>query len=73
MASKAKQAPSKKSTKIFDESDSDSDNGGIALNGGDNGFKINEDYAKRFEYNKKREELQKCTFSKCSYYYNVVY
>lgn len=25
-------------------------------------FKINEEYAKRFEHNKKREELQRCTF-----------
>lgn len=25
------------------------------------GFKINAEYAKRFEHNKKREELQKCT------------
>ncbi|TAQ83805.1 hypothetical protein B7494_g7874 [Chlorociboria aeruginascens] len=44
------------------DSDSSSDNedesdGGAKVEG--NGFKINEEYAKRFEHNKKREELHK--------------
>ncbi|KAI9740701.1 MAG: KRRI-Interacting protein 1 [Claussenomyces sp. TS43310] len=39
------------------ESDEDVEGGGALLD--DDGFKINEEYAKRFEHNKKREELQK--------------
>jgi hypothetical protein len=35
------------------DSDSDSEDGGAAL---DSGFKVNEEYARRFEHNKKREE-----------------
>ncbi|KAK7736249.1 Kinetochore protein Spc24 [Cytospora paraplurivora] len=42
---------------IFD--DADSDNGEQAPNGKGEELKINEDYAKRFEYNKKREERQR--------------
>lgn len=34
---------------LFDDSDSDSNDGGVEL-------KVNEEYAKRFEHNKKREE-----------------
>ncbi|KAI5308508.1 hypothetical protein KEM55_005527, partial [Ascosphaera atra] len=55
--------PEKKQKKLFDDESSDEDNGGgVALNAneGDAGFKINEEYAKRFEYNKKREELARC-------------
>lgn len=29
-------------------------------------LKINEEYAKRFEHNKKREELHRCMFRTCS-------
>ncbi|KAH7313398.1 KRI1-like family C-terminal-domain-containing protein [Stachybotrys elegans] len=44
--------------KLLDDSDSDSDDGGApVLEGGD--FKVNKEYAARFEYNKKRQELQK--------------
>ncbi|PGH17321.1 hypothetical protein AJ79_01205 [Helicocarpus griseus UAMH5409] len=53
--------PAKKQKKLLDDSsDESSDDGGAALdnNGEYGGFKINEEYAKRFEYNKKREELQ---------------
>lgn len=39
-----------------DSSSSDSESGGADL---DTSFKVNEEYAKRFEHNKKREELQK--------------
>jgi protein KRI1 len=52
--------------KLLDDSDSssseDESDGGAKLE--DTGFKINQDYAKRFEHNKKREELQK---RKCSH------
>lgn len=46
--------PAKKA-KLLDNTDdegSDADEGGISLN-------VNEDYARRFEYNKKREEKQR--------------
>lgn len=50
--------PAKK-TKLLDDSDGDSDSdseaGGVSL-------KINEDYARRFEHNKKREEQHRRTF-----------
>ena len=46
-----------------DDSDSGDDAGGVSLSqSADNGFKVNADYAKRFEHNKKREEVQKRTF-----------
>lgn len=50
-----------KPRKLFDDSDNnsssddDQDNGGAALGG----LKVNEEYAKRFEHNKKREELHR--------------
>ncbi|CAO2648546.1 Nn.00g078130.m01.CDS01 [Neocucurbitaria sp. VM-36] len=45
------QRPAKKAKLLdnTDDEDSDADDGGVAL-------KVNEDYARRFEYNKKREE-----------------
>lgn len=47
---------------LLDDSDSsDSNNesdGGAKLQ--EPGFKINEEFAKRFEHNKKREELHRC-------------
>ncbi|KAJ5163431.1 KRR1 interacting protein 1 [Penicillium coprophilum] len=54
--------PSKKMRKLLDQdSDSDSgdDAGGVLLGkqSPDTGFKINEEYARRFEHNKKREEV----------------
>lgn len=39
------------------DSDSDGEDGGAKIE--DSGFKINQDFAKRFEHNKKREEKQK--------------
>ncbi|KAH8910014.1 hypothetical protein BR93DRAFT_925038 [Coniochaeta sp. PMI_546] len=50
-----------KPRKLFDDSDNnssedDQDDGGAALGGG---LKVNEEYAKRFEHNKKREELHR--------------
>lgn len=53
--------PAKKPRKLLDEdssSESGDESGGVSLNT-DNGFKINEEYARRFEHNKKREEMQK--------------
>jgi protein KRI1 len=59
--------PAKKARMILDNSsddDSDDNSGGVTLKNGaassdNSGFKINADYARRFEYNKKREELSK--------------
>jgi protein KRI1 len=42
---------------LLDDSDSDSDSGGAAI--ADPGFKVNKEYAARFEHNKKREERQR--------------
>ncbi|OJJ04100.1 hypothetical protein ASPVEDRAFT_136433 [Aspergillus versicolor CBS 583.65] len=55
--------PAKKSRKLLEEessSDSEDDSGGVPLGGSSTGdaFKINEDYARRFEHNKRREERQ---------------
>jgi protein KRI1 len=50
--------------KLLDDSDTssseDESGGGAQLE--EPGFKINEEYAKRFEHNKKREELQRREF-----------
>lgn len=58
--------PLQKSSNLLDDSDSDSnsdnesEDGGVPLEETD--FKINAEFARRFEHNKKREELQKCQF-----------
>ncbi|CRG85716.1 Protein KRI1 [Talaromyces islandicus] len=52
--------PAKRSRKIFEDSGSESEDdsqGGVAVPP-ESGFKINQEYARRFEYNKKREERQ---------------
>lgn len=55
--------PSKKQKKVLWDDDSSDEDGGVSLNVDKDGeFKINEDYAKRFEYNKKREELARCMY-----------
>ncbi|KAF3394542.1 Protein kri1 [Penicillium rolfsii] len=55
--------PSKKARTLWEDdssSDSGDDAGGVSLTKApEAGFKINEDYARRFEHNKKREEVQK--------------
>ncbi|KAK1140390.1 Kinetochore protein Spc24 [Aspergillus melleus] len=56
--------PTKKSRKLLDDdssSDTGDESGGVAINNQADGFnfKINEDYARRFEHNKKREEIMK--------------
>lgn len=44
-----------------DSSDSGDDAGGVPIGqSSESSFKINEDFAKRFEYNKKREEVARC-------------
>ncbi|KAJ9202532.1 hypothetical protein DTO164E3_2972 [Paecilomyces variotii] len=56
--------PAKKPRTLLDDSSSESEgeSGGVRLNGdkatGEPVLKINEEYARRFEYNKKREEKQ---------------
>lgn len=45
--------------KLLDDSDSESDDGAAI---GSSSFKVNEEYARRFEHNKKREETQRCMF-----------
>ena len=55
--------PLKKQRKALldDSSDESGDElGGVNLAEGQ-AFKVNEEYARRFEHNKKREELQRCT------------
>lgn len=56
---------------LLDDSDSNGDSdgeaGGVKVNRASDetfNFKINEEFARRFEHNKKREELQKCMFPK---------
>lgn len=56
--------PAKRSRKLLEDdssSDSENDSGGVSLGDSGAGFKINEDYARRFEHNKRREELQQRT------------
>lgn len=59
----AMEPPSKKMRKLLDDDSSDSgdDAGGVLVGkqSPDSSFKVNEDYARRFEHNKKREEVQK--------------
>ncbi|GJN66632.1 ribosome biogenesis protein Kri1 [Purpureocillium lilacinum] len=55
MTSKSGAADAKRSKRnLLEDSDSDSDDGGAQIE--TSGFKVNEEYAKRFEHNKKREE-----------------
>ncbi len=53
-----------KTANLLVDSDSDSGSEDESEAGGapleESGFKINEEYAKRFEHNKKREELHRC-------------
>lgn len=57
---KIKQEEASKKTNLLDDSDSassDESMGGVKLEEPE--FKINKEYAKRFEHNSKREELQR--------------
>lgn len=51
--------PAKRAKFLSDDEESDVEGlNGVALSNGDS-FKVNEEYAKRFEHNKKREEKQR--------------
>jgi len=59
-AKKIKQEEGPKKANLLDDSDSassDESMGGVKLE--EPGFKINKEYAKRFEHNSKREELER--------------
>ncbi|TQS35466.1 hypothetical protein Golomagni_04112 [Golovinomyces magnicellulatus] len=62
---KAKLSLSSKSDtiKLLDSSSDDESNDGIELQESD--LKVNEEFAKRFEHNRKREELQRCILILC--------
>ena len=47
------------SKKILDSDASESEYEGASLVHGED-FKVNEDFARKFTYNKKREELRRC-------------
>jgi hypothetical protein len=52
---------SQKTANLLDDSDSASDGGSDGgVNLGEADFKVNTEYARRFEHNKKREEMHKC-------------
>lgn len=70
--------PSKKPRKLLDEdssSDSGDESGGVPIGEGtDYNFKINEEYARRFEHNKKREEKQQCMYSpRFDYFQHLIF
>lgn len=57
--------PAKRAKLLSDDEDSDSKDGGVALSTikkkpAKSDLRVNQDYAKRFEHNKKREELHRC-------------
>jgi len=56
-----KKAKVENTANFLGDSESDNEDGGAKIE--ESGFQINQDFAKRFEYNKKREEKQKCMFS----------
>ncbi|KAM0562557.1 hypothetical protein ACHAPJ_002247 [Fusarium lateritium] len=54
---KVTEDPKNSKRNLLDDSDSESEDGGAAVSA--TGFKVNEDFARRFEHNKKREERQR--------------
>ncbi|KAF5607664.1 kri1 [Fusarium subglutinans] len=54
---KSTEDPKNTKRSLLDDSDSESEDGGAAI--ATTGFKVNEDFARRFEHNKKREERQR--------------
>lgn len=57
--------PSKKPRKLLDDDSSDDsgdESGGVPINNEPSEFKVNEEYARRFEHNKRREEVQQCMY-----------
>lgn len=64
--------PSKKARKLLDDdSDSGDESGGVPIGkqSDADSFQINEEYARRFEHNKKREEMQKCMWTSSKFTY----
>lgn len=55
----------KKRVKLLDDSDSEDSGVSISANTAPASLKVNEEFAKRFEHNKKREELQRCMSVQC--------
>lgn len=58
--------PSKKPRKLLEDgssSDSGDESGGVPIGNEAGDFIINEEYARRFEHNKKREEVQQCMYA----------
>jgi protein KRI1 len=47
---------------LLDSDGSESDHGGVQISNGTD-FKVNEDFARKFTHNKKREELRRCMYS----------
>jgi hypothetical protein len=56
--------PKTNRTNLLGDSDSEDEFHSAQQSPAEAGFKINEEYARRFEHNKKREELHRCT---CAY------
>lgn len=54
---KSVEDPQRNKRTLLDDSDSESEDGGAAVTGTD--FAVNEEFARRFEHNKKREEKQR--------------
>ena len=48
---------------LLDSDASESEDGGVQL-GKDSDFTVNEDFARKFTHNKKREELRRCECSR---------
>lgn len=61
MAPETKKEKAPKKVNLLDDSDSDSEDGGADIAAPT--LKVNEEYAKRFEHNKKREEMHRRRFS----------
>lgn len=58
---KSSEDPKRTKRNLLDDSDSESEDGGAPVVASD--FKVNEDFARRFEHNKKREERQRRMYS----------
>lgn len=54
---RATENPKRTKRSLLDDSDSESEDGGAPVTA--TGFKVNEEFARRFEHNKKREERQR--------------
>lgn len=56
MATNSVERPAKRAKLLEDSDSSDGEDGGVSLS-------INKEYAKRYEYNEKRKEKEKCMMS----------